>query len=85
LRHRPGVIVPIISARRLDQLEDNLAAASLELPADHLASLDTVSAIALGFPYDFINSSPARELPFGNSWDRLDDHRRARSGRAIGT
>lgn len=77
--------MPIIGARRLQQLEDNLAAVNLELSAEHLASLDAVSAIELGFPYDFINSSPARELPFGASWERLDDHHRERSGRAIGT
>lgn len=79
------MIVPIIGARRLDQLKDNLAAIKIELPAEHMARLDAVSAIELGFPYDFINSAPARELPYGASWDRLDDHRRDRSGRAIGT
>lgn len=84
LRHRPGVVIPIVGARRLDQLEDNLRATDLHLGADQLAVLDQASAVPLGFPYDFVNSPPAADLPFGEIGDRLDDHRRDRSGRAVG-
>jgi aryl-alcohol dehydrogenase-like predicted oxidoreductase len=54
--HRPSVH-PIIGARRLGQLHDNLAAAELTLPAEAVRRLDEASAIELGFPYDFMEST----------------------------
>lgn len=47
---------PIIGARRLDQLTDNLAATELVLPEDAVRRLDELSAIELGFPHE--TSSP---------------------------
>jgi aryl-alcohol dehydrogenase-like predicted oxidoreductase len=61
--HNPDVH-PIVGARRLDQLTDNLAAADRVLPADAVAKLDEVSAIELGFPHDFITST--REFVYGS-------------------
>jgi aryl-alcohol dehydrogenase-like predicted oxidoreductase len=60
--HRPWVH-PILGARRLDQLTTNLAALDLRLPEESLRRLDEVSAIELGFPHDFIESS--REFVYG--------------------
>jgi aryl-alcohol dehydrogenase-like predicted oxidoreductase len=54
--HHPDVH-PIIGARRIDQLTDNLKAADLTLPADAVRRLDEASAIELGFPHDFIVST----------------------------
>jgi aryl-alcohol dehydrogenase-like predicted oxidoreductase len=51
---RPGVVSPIIGARRLEQLEDNLAALDFTLDPEHLEELDASSAIRLGFPHDFL-------------------------------
>jgi aryl-alcohol dehydrogenase-like predicted oxidoreductase len=42
--NRPGVIAPIIGARTLDQLEQNLVAADLVLADEETARLDEVSA-----------------------------------------
>lgn len=50
----PEVASPIIGARTLTQLEDNLGALTLELGAGHLAQLNDASAIELGFPHDFL-------------------------------
>ena len=47
---RQAVTSVIIGAKRLDQLEDNLAAADLMLGADELARLDAVSALAPEYP-----------------------------------
>jgi len=41
---RPGVTSTLIGAHTVEQLEDNLAAWELDLPADHRARLDDVSA-----------------------------------------
>jgi aryl-alcohol dehydrogenase-like predicted oxidoreductase len=51
---RSEAILPIVGARNLDQFEDNLGALAVDLPAGALQRLDDVSAIALGFPHDFM-------------------------------
>jgi aryl-alcohol dehydrogenase-like predicted oxidoreductase len=55
LQGRPGVASTIIGARRMDQLEQNLAALDLTLSADQIARLDTLSKPALGFPMQFLH------------------------------
>ena len=44
----------IFGARTVAQLEENLGAGDLELPADVVARLDAATAPELGYPYDFI-------------------------------
>jgi aryl-alcohol dehydrogenase-like predicted oxidoreductase len=44
----------IFGARSVAQLEENLAAADLEIPDELMAKLDEVSAVDVGYPYDFI-------------------------------
>lgn len=51
---RPQVSSVIFGARTVEQLDDNLAAATLVLGADHVAALDAASAFELGYPYQFI-------------------------------
>ncbi len=53
---RPVVSSVIFGARTVAQLEENLGAGDLELPADAVARLDAVSAPELGYPYDFIKN-----------------------------
>jgi len=47
---KPFVTSIIIGAKRLDQLDQNLAAVKLKLDADDLAKLDEVSALASEYP-----------------------------------
>jgi aryl-alcohol dehydrogenase-like predicted oxidoreductase len=54
---RSPAIHPIIGARRLDQLLDNLGAAGLELPAEALSRLDAATEPDLGFPASFIQET----------------------------
>jgi len=51
---RPGVASTIIGARRLDQLDQNLAALDVQLSADQTASLDRLSEPTLNFPAPFM-------------------------------
>lgn len=50
LRARPGTVVPIIGARRVAHVEDNLAGLDVTLGEDHLRSLDEVSRPPLSYP-----------------------------------
>ncbi len=54
LVQRPHVTAPIIGARSVTQLEDNLRALELELDDKTVKQLDEVSAIELRYPQDFI-------------------------------
>jgi aryl-alcohol dehydrogenase-like predicted oxidoreductase len=57
----PAVTAPIIGARTLAQLEDNLGALDVRFTDDERGALDAVSAVELGFPHDFL----ARPMPRG--------------------
>lgn len=50
LLHQRAVTSVIVGAKRIDQLEDNLAAAGIELTADELASLDAAGAPTSEYP-----------------------------------
>jgi aryl-alcohol dehydrogenase-like predicted oxidoreductase len=50
LRAHEGTVVPIIGARRLEHLTDNLAALDVTLSAEQLKTLDDVSAPTLNYP-----------------------------------
>jgi aryl-alcohol dehydrogenase-like predicted oxidoreductase len=54
---RPGVASTIIGARRLDQLEQNLAALDVTLTSEEIASLDKLSLPSLNFPAAFLKSA----------------------------
>jgi aryl-alcohol dehydrogenase-like predicted oxidoreductase len=55
VQRRPGVASTIIGARRLDQLEQNLAALDVTLAPAEVAALDKLSKPVLPFPTQFMN------------------------------
>jgi aryl-alcohol dehydrogenase-like predicted oxidoreductase len=67
---RSPAVHPIIGARRLGQLEDNLGAAALELPDEAVERLESVTGFSRGFPLDFIDDTA--EWVFGAATTRLD-------------
>ena len=76
LRQRKNaVIVPIIGARRLSQIEDDLGCLDFLLDEGSLKRLDEVSAIDLGFPLTFISREWNKRSIMGDYWDKLDNHR----------
>ncbi|MGI8983807.1 MAG: aldo/keto reductase [Acidimicrobiales bacterium] len=66
-------MIPLIGCRKLSQLVDNVGAVDITLDAEHVERLDQVSAIELGFPYDFIKGG--RRSWLGDVVDQVDDHR----------
>jgi aryl-alcohol dehydrogenase-like predicted oxidoreductase len=71
LRYRTVPVIPIIGARKVSQLQDNLASLDLELSAEHLKSLDGASRIELGFPQGIYEREMVRAIRYGGTWDRL--------------
>jgi len=72
LRHRPHPVIPIIGARKLAQVKDNLACTEVKLPAAALDRLNKVSTIELGFPHSFFTKDMVRSLSSGGMWDKID-------------
>ncbi len=52
---RPGVTAPIIGARKLEHLEDNLGASDFELSESQMAELNRVSEKPKPYPYSVIS------------------------------
>src|SRR5580704_8471428 len=71
LRHRTVPVIPIIGARKLSQLQDNLASLDLELSAEQLKSLDGASQSELGFPQSVYQKEMVRGVRYGGVRDRL--------------
>ena len=67
--------IPIIGARKLAQVQDNLASVTLTLSPEQSARLDAVSQIELGFPHDFYNVELVRNFAYGGLRDQIDNHR----------
>jgi len=61
----PAVTSPIIGARTLQQLEDNLGALKVEFNNDQISRLNDVSRIELRFPNTLIDT-PTGNMMFGN-------------------
>ncbi|MEZ4451338.1 MAG: aldo/keto reductase [Nannocystaceae bacterium] len=64
--------LPIVGARKPEQLADALAGAAVELSADQRQRLDKVSEVSLGFPHDFLGSPPVQDLVRGEIRGRID-------------
>lgn len=58
LSAKPGVTSPIIGARRLAQLEDNVKALDVKLTSDEIAKLDALTQPKLGFPQSMLPMAP---------------------------
>jgi aryl-alcohol dehydrogenase-like predicted oxidoreductase len=71
LLHQPGSVIPIIGARRVEQLDDNIGCLDIELAAGHLNRLDEASQSDRGFPHDFFASLPLLDQMHGNTYGRL--------------
>jgi aryl-alcohol dehydrogenase-like predicted oxidoreductase len=72
LRQRPEPVIPIIGARKLTQVKDNLACVAVKLAPALIERLNAVSRIEMGFPQDFFANDMVRSLSFGGMRDQID-------------
>ncbi|MFI9839520.1 aldo/keto reductase [Nonomuraea sp. NPDC051941] len=69
-RARSRAVLPIVGARTVEQLADNLGVVDVDLPEDAVRRLDEATGFTLGFPADFIaQTSP---WVFGEASRHLD-------------
>jgi aryl-alcohol dehydrogenase-like predicted oxidoreductase len=65
-------IIPIVGARKLSHMEDNLKCVNFDLTVEQMKRLDEVSKIELGFPHDFLESDLVKELVFSGKRGDID-------------
>ncbi|GAB5553229.1 MAG: aldo/keto reductase [Saprospiraceae bacterium] len=73
LRHKQTI--PIIGARKIEQIKDNIASLELNIPAAQMERLDQVSAIDLGFPHDFVLRAGAQKMIYGDMVRKIDGNK----------
>lgn len=78
VRQRGDNVIPLIGARKPEQLVDSLGSVDVSLEDEHMARLNAASPIKLGFPHDFIEVDYIRRIVYSDKVDQIDwDARRA--------
>ena len=70
-------IIPIIGAKNLVQINDNLACMEFVLSDEYIQRLNEVSKIELGFPHNFLSTDAIRNIIYGGTYSSIYDHRRS--------
>ena len=65
--------IPIVGARKVEQVRENLDCLEWELSDEHLKRLDEISAVELGFPQRFMNSPMVQDWAFGGGLKQIDN------------
>lgn len=65
-------MIPILGARTVEQLQDNLSVLEWQLSEEQLERLDEAGAIEMGFPHGFLEGN---HNIFGATFDQIDNHR----------
>jgi aryl-alcohol dehydrogenase-like predicted oxidoreductase len=71
LRYRELPVIPIIGARKLSQLQDNLASLELKLSEEQVKKLDEASRIELGFPESMYAKDLVSGFRYGGMRERI--------------
>ncbi len=76
IRQHEGILIPIIGGTKASHVEENIGCLKVALNADDMKRLNDVSAIEMGFPYEFLESNPIREIVYGGMYDAIENHRK---------
>jgi len=74
-RQKNQVVIPIVGARSLVQIEDSLGCVNFKLSSEQITQLDDASKFDLGFPHDFLASDNVKNILSGDTWGKLENHR----------
>ncbi|UOY08558.1 aldo/keto reductase [Muricauda sp. SCSIO 64092] len=66
-------IIPILGGTKASHIESNLRSIDFELSAEDIRELDEISAMELGFPYDFLKSTQA--VTYGGQFENIVHNR----------
>ncbi len=74
LCQRPGVVIPIIGARTVEQLKENMGCCDFELTWEQASRLDEISKGPMAFPHEFLKSDRIKEIIYGETYDLIETH-----------
>jgi aryl-alcohol dehydrogenase-like predicted oxidoreductase len=72
VRQKEGVMIPIVGARKVSQIEDNLKSLDFRLEEEHIRRLNEISRIELGFPHEFLNRDYIKNLIYAGKLDSIN-------------
>lgn len=72
VRQRSPNIIPILGARRLEQMQDNLGVLDFRLNDEQMATLTAVKPLPREYPHTFWNDYIRRDLIYGAQVDQFD-------------
>ncbi len=72
IRRQASTVIPILGARTVAQVEDDLGCLEFELTDEQVDRLSEASPVQLGFPRAFLKSDGVRGLIFGKTFDSID-------------
>jgi aryl-alcohol dehydrogenase-like predicted oxidoreductase len=75
VRQRVSNVMPIVGAKRVEQLQDSLKCLDFVIPDEIMTHLNEVSKIELGFPHDFLSSEGVKQSAFAGMYDQIINHR----------
>jgi aryl-alcohol dehydrogenase-like predicted oxidoreductase len=67
--------IPVMGARKVEQLKENLSCLSFELSEQQMHRLNEASKIELGYPHDFLATGMVRQHIYGGMFDLIDSNR----------
>lgn len=71
-RELKSLVACFFNSNQLKQSADNLACLEWTLKDEHLARLDAVSQIELGFPHDFLQTQQIKNIFYGGMFDAIN-------------
>ncbi|MFN8417116.1 MAG: aldo/keto reductase [Cytophagaceae bacterium] len=75
-RQREETVVPIIGAKKPEQIIDSIEASKVILSPEQLKKLNEVSKIELGFPHDFLLQDGVKQLSYSGERQNIIDLKR---------
>jgi len=72
MRRTSACVVPIIGARNLAQLQDNLGAVQVRLDTAQITALDELTAADPAYPQTLYTSDFFRTMMYGEAWEKLE-------------
>jgi diketogulonate reductase-like aldo/keto reductase len=68
-RQQHGTIIPVVTARSVEQAVESFDSVQFELTAEQMMRLSAAGEIEMGFPHDFVNGEPIRRAMYGRTDD----------------
>lgn len=67
-------MIPIIGSRHAEQIKETVASINVKLSKEQHEALNSISAIELGFPHDFLKGEGVQQVTYGGYQGKIQNH-----------